>query len=147
MTQVLSFQGVNRFFVLSFGNEEQRKSYKRYCLPTVEIRNYNVMIDGENFFDELVRHKLMAYDNIQKVSTDQGHYYTTGCLLDYNYFKNYYKMAAIDLSKLQALDANPKAIRQTNFTRNLVQQATRFFIFEEAKETVLNFSHGNVKLF
>ena len=73
--------------------------------------------------------------------TGQGGDYTTGCLLDYIYFKNYYKMIAVDLSKQQALDADPKAIQQNNFTLNLDRAGnTRFyFILEEAKETVLIF--------
>ena len=70
-----------------------------------------------------------------------------GCLLDYNYFNNYYKMIAIDLSKQQALDADPKAIQQINFTGNLEQQSTIFLIIKEAKEMVLNFSQGTVKVF
>ena len=57
------------------------------------------MIDGKNVFDQPVKHKLMSYDNIQRIETAQGDYYTTGCLVDYNYFKNFYKMIAIDLSK------------------------------------------------
>ena len=70
----------------------------------------------------------------------QGNDNTTGCLLDYIYFKNYYKMIGIDLSKQQALDADPKAIQQMNFTGNLENQSTIFFIIEEGKETVLDFS-------
>ena len=62
---------------------------------------------------------LITYDTIQKIATGHGDDYTTGCLLDYNYFNNYYKMIAIDLSKQQALDADPKAIQQINFTGNL----------------------------
>ena len=58
-------------------------------------------------------------ENIRKVATVQGDNYTTGCLLDYTYFKKFYKMIAVDLSKQQALDADPKAIQQTNFTANL----------------------------
>ena len=71
----------------------------------------------------------------------------TGCLLDNNYFKSYYKMIAIDLIKQQAFDADPKAVQQINFTENLAQVATIFFITEEAKETVLDFSQGTVKVF
>ena len=75
---------------------------------------------------------------------------TTGCLLVYSYFKNYDKMIAIDLSKQQALDAYPKAIQQINFTANLAQNpvanATIFLIMEEAKETILDFSQGTVKV-
>ena len=75
--------------------------------------------------------------------------YTTGCLLNYNYFRNYYKMIAIDLRKQQALDTDPKAIQQINFTGNLDQAAgvTTFSIIKEAKENVLDFSQGTVKVF
>ena len=88
-------------------------------------------------------------EKFEKIETGQVDDYTAGCLLDYSYFKNYYKMIAIDLSKQQALDANPKAIQQINFTENLNQGegATMFFIIEEAKETVLDISQGAVKEF
>ena len=70
--------------------------------------------------------------------------YATGCLLDYPYFKENYKLIAIDLSKQQALDAGPKAIQQINFTCNWERQGnadtTLFFIIEEAKEIILDFS-------
>ena len=69
------------------------------------------MIDERKFFDQPVKNNLITYDNIRKIATGQGDDYTTGYLLDYNYFNNYYKMIAIDLSKHQALDADPKAIR------------------------------------
>ena len=72
-------------------------------------KNYNVIIDGQNFYDQPVRNDLMTYDVIQKITTGQGDDYTTGCLLDYNFFKNYYKMIAIDWSKQQALHADPNA--------------------------------------
>ena len=77
------------------------------------------MIDGQNFSDQLVKNDLRTYNSIRKIATAQVDDYTAGCLLDYNYFKNYYKMIAIDLSKQQALDADPKAIQQINFTGNL----------------------------
>ena len=72
--------------------------------------------------------------------------YITGCLLDYNYFRNYCKMIAIDLSKQKRLDADPKAIQQINFSGNLEEQSTIFFIIEEAKESVWDFSQGNLKI-
>ena len=77
------------------------------------------MIDGKNFFDQPVKNNKVTYENIRKIATGQGDDYTTGCLLDYTYFKKYYKMIAVDLSKQQALDADPKAIQQINFTANL----------------------------
>ena len=106
------------------------------------------MIDGKNFFDQPVKNDKVTYENIRKIATGQGDDYTTGCLLDYIYFKNYYKMIVVDLSKQQALDADPKAIQQINFTANLDRAGnTRiYFILEEVKETVLDFSKGTVKV-
>ena len=105
-------QGVNRLFVLSFEDEEQRASYKRHYPPTVEIKNYNATIDGQNFFDQPVRNNLISYDSIQKIATVQGDDYTTGYLLDFNYFKTYYKMIAIDVAKQQAFNADSKAMKK-----------------------------------
>ena len=126
--------------------EGDRKVNTAYYLPKVEIKDYNVIFDGNNFFDQVVRNNIRTYDNIRKISAGQGDDYLTGCLLDYNYFKKYYKMIAIDLSKQQELDSDPKAIQQTNFTGNLKNQSKIFFTTEEAKEIVLNFSQGIVKV-
>ena len=77
------------------------------------------MIDGKNFFNQLVKTNKVTYENIRKIAICQGDDYTTGCLLDYFCFKDYDKMIAVDLSKQQVLDADPKAIQQINFTVNL----------------------------
>ena len=92
------------------------------------------MIDGKNFFDQPINNMIKTYENIRKITIGQGDDYTTGCLLD--------------LSKQQAVDADPKAIQQINFTANLDRDGnTRFyFILEEAKETVFEFSKGTVKV-
>ena len=90
------FQGVNRAFVLWFENITAGTRYKRYYLPQIEIKNYNILIVGRNFFYQPVKNNLRTYDNIRKIATSQGYDFTTGCLLDYHYFKNYYKMIAID---------------------------------------------------
>ena len=83
----------------------------------------------------------------KKIATGQGDDYTTGCLLNYNYFNNYYEMIAIDLSKQQELDADSKVIQQINFTGTPdCKGVTMFFIIEEAKETVFNFSQGTMKV-
>ena len=100
------------------------------------------MINGQNFFGQSIRKDLTTYDNNRKVATGQGDYYTTGCLLDYIYFKSHYKIMAIDLSKQQALDSDPKVIQQINFTGNLKEQSAIFFIIEGEIETVLDFSQG-----
>ena len=82
-----NFQGVNRLFVLAFEDDAQRTSRKIYYLPNVEIKDYNVMIDGEDFFDQPVKNKKITCENIRKITTGQGDDYTTGCLLYYPYFK------------------------------------------------------------
>ena len=106
------------------------------------------MINGENFFDQPIKNNKVTYENIRKIAIGQGDDYTTGCLLDYPYFKDTYKMIAVDLSKQQALDADARAIQQINFTANLDRAGnTRiYFTLEEAKETVLNFAQGTVKV-
>ena len=98
-------------FVLAFENDAQRVSNKRYYIPNVEIKDYNVMIDGKNFFDQPVKNNKVTYENIRQIATAQGNDYAIGWL-NYIYFKNYCKVIAVDLSKQQALDANPKAIQQ-----------------------------------
>ena len=77
------------------------------------------MIDGRNFLDQPVKDDLRTYNNIRKIATGQGDHYTTGCLLDYPYFKECCKMLTIDLNKQQTLYADPKAIQLINFTGNL----------------------------
>ena len=117
-----SFQGVNKLFVLAFENDTQRISSKDYYLPNVEIKYYNIMINGENFFDQPIK------DYIRKVATGKGDDYTTGCLLDYTYFRDNYKIIAVDLSRQKALDPDPRKIQQINFTANL-DRAGRTRIF------------------
>ena len=94
-----SFQRVNRILVLSFENDNYREVSYGYYLLKVGINDYKVMIDGRNFFDQPVKNNLITYDKIEKIVTGQGDDYSTGCLLDYNYFDKYYKMIAIDVSK------------------------------------------------
>ena len=119
-----------------------------FFFQAVEIKYYNTMIDGKSFFDQPVKNYQRTYDNIWEIVTTQRDNYTTGCLLDYVYFKSYYKIIAIDLSKQQVLDVDPKAIQQINFTRNLewVGQTAMYFITKEAKESILDFSQGTVKI-
>ena len=101
------------------------------------------MIDGQNFFYQPIKNNLITYDNTRKIGTGQGDDYTTSCFLDCTYFKNYYKMIATD-----ALDVDSKAIQQTNFTANLNEPGNTaiFFIIEEAKETILDFSQRTVEV-
>ena len=107
------------------------------------------MIGGKNFFNQPIKNNKVTYENIRKITTGQGDDYTTGCLLDYTYFKKYYKMIAINLSKQQVLDSDPRAIQQTNFTANLDRDGnTRFyFILEEAKKNCFGLFTRDCKSF
>ena len=106
------------------------------------------MIDCRNFFDQPINSMSKTYENIRKNATGKGDDYTTDSMLDYPYFKENYKMIAIDLSRQHELDADPRAIQQINFTANLDRAGNTaiFFIIEEAKETVLDFSQVTVKV-
>ena len=143
-----SFRGVNMLFVLSFKDRRVWQSYKQFFVSAVEIKDYNVVIDWRNFFDQPVRNDLRTYDNIRKIAIGQGDEHTTGCLIDYPYFKNY-KVIPIGLSKQQKLDTDPKAIQQIDFTGNLDRGGITqmFFIIEEVKETVLDFQKEQVKCY
>ena len=102
----------------------------------------------KTFFDQPIKNNKVTYENIRKIAIGQGDDYKTSCLLDYPYFADTYKMIAVDLSKQQALEADPRAIQQINFTANLDRAGnTRVYvILEEAKETTLDFSQGTVKV-
>ena len=106
------------------------------------------MINGEKFFDQPIKNNKVTYENIGKIVTGQADDYTTGCFLDYPYFMDTYKMIAVDLRKQQALDADPRAIQQIIFTANpdRAGNTRAYFILEEVKETILEFSQGKVKV-
>ena len=124
-----SFQEVTRFFILSFENENGRASYSEYYLPKVEIKDYDVKIDGKNFFDQPINNDTKRYED-RKIATGQGDDCTIDCLLDYPYLRGNYKMVSIDLSKQQTLNPDPRAIQQNNFTVDLDRagNTTMFFI-------------------
>ena len=143
-----SFQGINRLFVLAFENDTQRRSSKSYYLPNVEIKNYNFVINGENVFDQPIKDNKVTYENIRKIAIGRGDNYTTGCLLDCPYFRDTYKIIAVDLIRQQALDPDSRKIQQINFTVTLDNAGnTRiYFILKESKETKLNFAQETVKV-
>ena len=101
---------------LAFGNTNygangvERDSHRKYFIPSVDITNYIVLIDGRNFYDQAISDQIKTYDEIRKIATGKGDHYTTGCLLDYQYFKDHYRIFAVDLSKQQELPAGPRAI-------------------------------------
>ena len=106
------------------------------------------MLWSKSAFDQPIKKEIKTYENIRKSTTGQGDNYTKGCFLAYKFFTKH-KMIAIDLSKQQALDVDPKAIKQIDFTGNVIGNNYRviFFIIEKAKETILVFSQGTVKVF
>ena len=142
------FLGVNRLFVLSFSDGIKRTGNRRYFIPNVQVGDYKVMIDGQNLFYQTIKSDKRTYDSIWKIATGQGDDYKSACLIDYPYFRYHYKMITIDLSKQQVLDADPKVKQQINFPGNLNRRkvATIFFIIEEARETVLDFSNEIVEV-
>ena len=140
-----SFQGVNRLFVLG-DNKVERNSHRIYFLPRVDITNYNVLIDGRNFYDQPIKNLIKQYDEIRKIATGKGDDYTKGCLLDYQYFKNHYKLIAVDLSKQKELDADPRAIQQIEFYVMLKTNSQVCTVLEKSKETILEFCKGTAKV-
>ena len=111
-----SCQGVKRLFVLTYDNaagdnEVSVDSYKKYFLPRVKIDNYNIKIDGRNFYDQPINDSIRQYGEVRKISTGQGDDYTTDCLLDFVYFENIYRLIAADLSKQKGLDVDSRAIQ------------------------------------
>ena len=144
-----SFQGVKKLNVLPYAsgdNITDEKSYKRYFLPRIKIRNYNIEIDGRNFYDQPINDSIKQYDEVRKISTGKGDDYTTGCLLDFAYFEKSYKLIAADLSKQKVLDAGSRAIQQIIFTGHTDAQIRVYYILEQSKETILEFSKGTTKV-
>ena len=106
-------------FFLAFHNDGNKKvvrdSHRKYFLPGVKITNYNVLIDGRNFYDQPINDLVKQWDEIRNIATGQGNDYKTGCLLDYRYSKDHYNLIAIDLRKLKELNADSRAIQQIEF--------------------------------
>ena len=136
-----TFTNVNKRFALFFENEEVRVSFSKYYLPKIEIKDFNVLIDGKLFFEIPVKNKEEAYEAIIEMSKNND--YTTGNLLDYEYFKDHYKLIAIDLSKQIELE-NADLKQQINFIGKLEEDATMFFIIKKKEETTFDFSQNPV---
>ena len=151
-----SCQGVKRLFVLAYNNTAGNDqfsvdSYRKYFLTRVKIDNYNIDIDGRNFYDQPINNSIKQYDEVRKICTGQGDDYTTGCLLDYSYFRKNYRLIAAALSKQKAVDADSRAIQQIIFTGKIKATVpnTRiviFYVSEKSKETILEFSKGATKV-
>ena len=135
-----TFTNVNRLFVLAYQTANDRQSFSRFYLPNVMVKDYNVIIDKLAFFDLPIKTEEEAYEKIIDISRNNE--YTTGNLLDYDYFKKYYKLIAIDLSKQQVLQENEDLIQQINFIGKLEETANVFIIVEKKENTILEFSQN-----
>ena len=125
-----TFTNVNRLFVLPFTRDnadDNRDSFSDYYLPNVEIKDFNVLIDGKSFFDLPVKNEEEAYEKIVEISNNND--YTTGNLLDFVYFRKNYKLIAIDLSKQTKL----KDPQQISFIGKFLAThgATMFFCHQK----------------
>ena len=145
-----SYQGVKRLFVLGYGNAGDdlvtADSHRKYFLPRIKIENYNIKIDGKNFYDQPINDSIKQFDAIRKVSTGQADDYTTGWLLDFAYFEKKYRLISADLSKQKALDAYPRVIQQIIFTSKASKNTAIYYVLEQSKETILEFSKGTTNV-
>ena len=135
-----TFTNVNRMFVLAYVQvNNDRQSFSQFYLPNVMVKDYNVIINKLAFFDLPIKTEEEAYEKIIDISRNNE--YTTGNILDYDCFKKYYKLIAIDLSKQQVLQENEDLIQQINFIGRL-EEAAVFIIIEKKDHTVLEFSQN-----
>ena len=135
-----TFTNVDRLFVLTYQNADDRQSFSQFYLPRVMVKDYNVIIAKLAFFDLPIKTEEEAYEKIIDISRNNE--YTTGNLLDYDYFKKHYKLIAIDLSKQQVLQENEDLIQQINFIEKLEESANVFIIIEKKENTMLEFSQN-----
>ena len=135
-----TFTNVNRLFVLAYQNADDRHSFSQFYLPNVMVKDYDVIIDKLALFDLPIKTEEEAYEKIIDISRNNE--YTTGNLLDYDYFKKHYKLIAIDLSKQQVLQENEDLIQQMNFIGKLEEAANVFIIIEKKENTILEFSQN-----
>ena len=144
-----SFQGVNRLFVMAYNREngQPTSNGQQKYLPRIDLEKYNVIIDGRNFYDNPIKSDIEKYRELKKVMIGKGEDYTTGSLLDFNYFDKHYKLVAVDLSKQIELDADTRAIQQIEFKYMLGTDSTIYWVLEKSKETILEFYKGTVKVY
>ena len=123
-----TFHNVNRLFVLAFPNEEDRRSFSKYYTPTVEIKDYNIIIDGEPFYEIPIKNKEETYKAI--IELIRNDLLRTGNQFNFDYFSEHYKLIDIDLSKQKSDLKN----QQINFIGRLEENATIFFVAEKKRD-------------
>ena len=127
-------------------NRVVRDNHRKHFLPRVYISLYNVLVGDKTFYSQLANDQIKKYDEIRKIATGQRDDYTTGFLLDYQYFRDHDQLTVVDLSKQKELDADPRAIHQIEFYGMLRTSSKVCTILEKPKETVLEIYKGTEKL-
>ena len=146
----LSFQGGKRLFVMAYNRvdgQPTRNGQRKCYLPRIDLNKCNVIIDGRNVYDNPIESDIEKYSELKKVMIGKGEDYTTGSLLDYNYFYKHYKLVAVDLSKQKELDADLRAIQQIELKYMLGTNSTISWVLEKCKESILEFYKGTVKVY
>ena len=145
-----SLQGVNRLFVMAYNKaygQPTRNGQRKYYLSRISLNKY-VIIDGRNFYDNPIESDIQKYRELKKVMIGKEEDYTTGSLLDYNYFDIHYKLVAVDLSKQKELDADPRAIQEFEFKYMLGTNSTIYWVLEKSFIfIILEFYKGIVKVY
>ena len=116
---------------------------KENYLPRNDFNKYNVIIDGRNFYDNPIESDIEKYRELKKVMIGKGEDYTTGSLLDYNYFKKHYKLVAVVLSKQKELDEDPRAIRQIELKYMLGTNSTIYWVLKKSKQNFIRILQRN----
>ena len=152
-----SFQGVSKLFAAAYKtddierNANTEESRRRYYLPTAEIKDYNILIDGRNFYDPNVNSSIVKHNELLKMTTGRSEDYSTGCLLDYDYYIKNFNIVGIELPHQAVLESDPKINQQIEFVYKLPSgnDAINYdflTVLEKEKQTVLKFSEEVVKV-
>ena len=124
-------------FVIAYNrannNQPTRNGRTKYYLPRIDLKKFNIIIDGRNFYDNPVESDIEKYRELKRAMIGKGEDYTTGSLLDFDYFKKHYKLVAVDLSKQEELDADPRAIQQIEFKYMLGTNSSIYWVLEKSK--------------
>ena len=124
-----SFQGVNKLLAAAYQtiviqrNTNNNNSRNRYYLPGAEIKDYNVLIDGRNLYDQNVNSSIVRYNELLKMTTGRLEDSSTGCLLDYDYYLKNFNIVGIGLSQQAVLDSDPKVNQKIEFVYKLPSSA------------------------
>ena len=153
-----SFQGVSTLFAAVYEtddierNANTEESRRRYYLPRAEIKDYNVLIDGRNFYDQNVNSSIVRYNELLKMTTGRSEDYSARCLLDYDYYIKDSNIVGIDLSHQAVLDSDPKPNQKIEFvyklpSGNAAINYDLLTLLEKEKQTVLKFSEGTINVY